>query len=145
MLAWPYRHHPRKERSRLVTQLPATTPAHILSPAVVVVTTAVQHEDSSRKVLLSWFFDFMRLFPPFSDLLFLLGHLIHPTRFTLLPLYIHRTTSLPKENEETNSEREGGTTKEKKKKKNNTREWRGMKSIDNPWGIHGRRPPLLCV
>ena len=33
----------------------------------------------------------------------------------------------------------------KDEEKNNTREWRGMKSIDNPWGIHGRRLPLLGV
>jgi hypothetical protein len=116
MLAWPYRHHPRKERSRLVTQLPATTPAHILSPAVVVVTTAVQHEDSSRKVLLSWFFDFMRLFPPFSDLLFLLGHLIHPTRFTLLPLYIHRTHPSQKKMKKRIAKEKGGRRKRRRRK-----------------------------
>ena len=31
--------------------------------------------------------DFLRLFPPFSDLLFLLGHLIHPPRFSPLPSF----------------------------------------------------------
>lgn len=38
MLAWPYRHHPRKEKPPR-NSTAATTPAHILSPAVVVVTT----------------------------------------------------------------------------------------------------------
>lgn len=120
MLAWPYRHHPRKERSRLVTQLlrQRHQRTYSLRPSSSSQPTAVQREDSSRKVLLSWFFDFMRLFPPFSDLLFLLGHLIHPTRFTLLPLYIqHRTHPSQKKMKKRIAKEKGGRRRKRRRRK----------------------------
>lgn len=80
------------KRSRLVIQPPATTPAHTLVLFYGRRDDAV-YTRTLPKVPLG--LDFLRLFPPFSDLLFLLGHLIHPTRFSL-PSWLYCTAKKTK-------------------------------------------------
>ena len=83
--------------------------------------------------------DFLRLFPPFSDLLFLLGHLIHPPRFSPLPSFpssLARYIVVVLEG--------GGGGGKKRNRENNTRElWDEIYSTIRREYTAGS-PPLLC-